>query len=569
MIKVVLVTSYGHGCGTSELARNIVKYCIDPEIQITIEQRPIIQAEITKEKYDIVHLNESGHSCAGVTNEFIQELRSRGVKTLLTMNASHPENNWNPWTKSFDQVNIFEPRTTDGYNYVPLGAPVNDNTSGVPRQKLIGTNGFPQDRKNLFALAEACQSTGYSLRAYIPLSQHADSDAVASGIRERNPTAQCFTHWAKEEEIIRGFEECTAVAYPYIEWMYGASSATMFAVSARTPILVSRCIQFNFLNQRTDEVYFIESARPTTLDIIEAITKATADSFSKVPQTLYEEHRWDKVGERYAEVYKSFYPERVRGKSTRGETMKTGVKSLEILDYNEVYEEIDQLEWLTKEFRTQTPTARIDATDTIGHKHRMWEWARVLMLIKTTFGYPFDRKDPIEVLDIGTAYSLIGPALAYLGCNVLETDIDANAYLAERMKVKEFLNRFEPGGSFNWTQMGFGRIVELGKDRFDVVMSISTIEHVESSLEVGAWKEMYDALKPGGLLIVTMDCFEVAKKGYIYDDVRWTNYDMALVKTRVDELKGYGMKVIGDEDYKWHGVHVDDGSFAWLSLVKD
>jgi hypothetical protein len=205
---------------------------------------------------------------------------------------------------------------------------------------------------------------------------------------------------------------------------------------------------------------------------------------------------------------------------------------------------------------------------------RMWEWGRVLFLLKEIFGYPF--KQPlaisegsrISILDIGTAVSLIGPALAYLGLDVYETDVDLG-WQKERLKLKTFLDTFKPAGIFSWTQAGFGTLHErCGKRQYEVVMSISTIEHVETSLEKAAWKEMADLVKPGGLLIVTMDCFEFAKKGYKYDDVRFTNYSMDTVKDRVTELKSYGFFPIGKEDYKWHGVFVDDGSFACINMRK-
>lgn len=250
--------------------------------------------------------------------------------------------------------------------------------------------------------------------------------------------------------------------------------------------------------------------------------------------------------------------------------MKTGIKSIEISDFDEIREEVEQLQWLTKEFRVQCGDVRIDSTDTIGHPMRMWEWGRVLKNFKEHFGYPFYGKE-INVLDVGTAVSLIGPALSYLGCRVVECDVDAS-FQPERLKLKKFLDNFPPAIGFEWVQAGFGtlkeRCVPRSKEKYDAVMSISTIEHVETSLEKNAWKEMFDLLKPGGLMIVTMDCFPVAKKGYIYDDVRYTNYDMNLVKERVDELKSYGMKTVGGEDYRYHGIFVDDGSFSCIHMVK-
>lgn len=256
--------------------------------------------------------------------------------------------------------------------------------------------------------------------------------------------------------------------------------------------------------------------------------------------------------------------------------MEVGVKSIEVSDFEEIHEEVDQLNWICKELRQSIPGVRIDSTDTIGHPMRMWEWGRVLKLLKEYFGYPFHQYHlpNIKVLDLGSAVSLIGPALSYLGCDVVETDSDPG-WIEPRTMIKRYF-KSQPvphAGTFNWINVGFGGLrdqvpVYTGLSKFDVVMSISTIEHVETSLEKQAWKEMFDMLKPGGLMIVTMDCFVKAVKGYIYDDVRYTNYDMELVRQRVDELKSYGMEVIGREDYTWHGVHVDDGSFAWISTRK-
>lgn len=247
--------------------------------------------------------------------------------------------------------------------------------------------------------------------------------------------------------------------------------------------------------------------------------------------------------------------------------MKTGIKTLEPTDYNEVAFEMNQLEWLTKEFRAQTPKARIDAPDTIGHPHKMWEWARALYAIRNIYR---ERKD-VSIIDVGAAFSLLGPALGYLGYDLVEAEVDGPCGV-EREKINEFLRRspgFE-GKPINWIQAGFGSLHERCKAKglYDVVMSISTIEHVSLDLEVLAWKEMADLTKPGGLLIVTMDCVPVSKKGYMYDDVRWTNYDMKMVKARVDELKSYGFSTLGNEDYEYHGNYINDYSFASIHMVK-
>jgi len=259
-----------------------------------------------------------------------------------------------------------------------------------------------------------------------------------------------------------------------------------------------------------------------------------------------------------------------------GETedkMKTGIKSIELDDYNEIQDEVGQLEWLMNEFRVQTPNARIDAPDTLSHRHKMWEWGRALKAIKEIYG---DNKN-LRILDIGAAYSLLGPALAYLGYPVTEVEPDAGCG-KEREKINPFLSKFN-GQPIYWKQAGYGTLLEncarvpgygdLNVFEYDVVMSISTIEHIDLWLEKAAWKEMADLTKPGGLLIVTTDLMPKAKKGYMFDDCRWTNYSMEMIEARVKELRSYGFKPLGKEDYQYHGTFVHDYSFASIHMVKD
>lgn len=249
--------------------------------------------------------------------------------------------------------------------------------------------------------------------------------------------------------------------------------------------------------------------------------------------------------------------------------MKVAVKTIQTEDYAEVTDEFEQLTWLVAEGRYKYPSARIDACDTLGHRHKMWEWARTMKAINEVFGpgrIVRRSSDALRILDIGAAFSPLGPALAYLGDKVTEAEPDASCG-GERAKVNQFLYDFNHN-PINWIQAGYGTLAERCPGPWDVVLSISVIEHVDLWLEKTAWKEMADLVRPGGLLVVTMDCMPQARKGYQYDDVRWTNYDMKLVRDRVTELKSYGLKPLGAEDYTYHGNFVNDYSFAFLAMTK-
>ncbi len=242
--------------------------------------------------------------------------------------------------------------------------------------------------------------------------------------------------------------------------------------------------------------------------------------------------------------------------------IKTGVKSIEPSDFAEVQEEVEQLNWVTRELRSRVPSARMDACDTIGHPMKMWEWARALHIIKQ-----LSVKDELDILSIGAAYDLLSPALCYINdlYDVTECEPDFDCKI-ERGKLNSFLAPFNLN-PIEWLPNGYGTLHEL-KRKFDVVLSISVIEHVHPDLEKTAWKEMCDLLTPAGVLIVTTDCMPKAQKGYVADDARWTNYSMGTIEDRVNEMKSYGMRPIGSEDYTWHGAHVNDYSFAFIAMEK-
>lgn len=246
--------------------------------------------------------------------------------------------------------------------------------------------------------------------------------------------------------------------------------------------------------------------------------------------------------------------------------MKTGVKSIELSDYDEIKDEVDYLMWLQAELKRYC-SARVD----VGHTHKIWEWGRALFAMVETQDCKKDDYSGLLTLDIGAAYSLLGPALAYRGAAIVEAEPDGGCY-PDRLKVNEFLrSRGKP--EIAWVQAGYGslhRAYTVSASRmFNAVFSISTIEHVEPRLEEMAWDEMTHFTEPEGLIVTTMDLMPRPGKGFVADDVRWTNYVMSDVKARVDKLKECGCVVLGDEDYKYHGSFVNDYSFAGIHVVKE
>lgn len=246
--------------------------------------------------------------------------------------------------------------------------------------------------------------------------------------------------------------------------------------------------------------------------------------------------------------------------------MKTAIKTIELTDYDEIKVALEQMRWLDNEFKTQVPTCRIDTptTNPDSHKHKFWEWARTTHAIREVFG----PRIGLRILDIGSAFSLLGPALAYLGHHVIEAEPDGGM-VQERGKLQDLIHRVGDG-KLQTFQCGYGSLVgQVGvSEQFDVVCSISTIEHVETQAEGPAWAEMVDLVKKNGLLHVTLDCMPEARKGFKNDQVRATNFDMEMVRERVEALKTMGMVPIGPEDYTFHGPFVYDYTFASILMKK-
>ena len=247
--------------------------------------------------------------------------------------------------------------------------------------------------------------------------------------------------------------------------------------------------------------------------------------------------------------------------------MKYAVKSLNPADdYTEIAKPLADLRAFDELRQNRIPQIRIDTpmTNADCNFHKMWEWSRTVLAIEEMKS----TKPKLRILDIGAAFSLLGPYLASLGHTVIEADLERRYGLVE---IQTMLSKIEGAGSLASFAAGYGGLIGVVgvTEQFDVVLSISTIEHVPPNIEREAWPEMVNLLRPGGLLVVTADVMPEAKKGYRNDAVRWTNYDMAMLKKRVDYLKSLGMRAAGEEDWQYHGDHVFDYSFFFAALRKN
>jgi ubiquinone/menaquinone biosynthesis C-methylase UbiE len=126
---------------------------------------------------------------------------------------------------------------------------------------------------------------------------------------------------------------------------------------------------------------------------------------------------------------------------------------------------------------------------------RSWEYGLLLSQLPS-------KLEGLKILDVGSGGSLMPDYLASLGASV--TSLDLNQPMEKRYKVKAKNVRFVTG---DMTKMVFKN------ESFDVVISISAIEHLESwPGTVKAISEMKRVLKRNGLIFITTDFYMSRQK---------------------------------------------------------
>jgi SAM-dependent methyltransferase len=183
--------------------------------------------------------------------------------------------------------------------------------------------------------------------------------------------------------------------------------------------------------------------------------------------------------------------------------------------------------------------ALVDAVGVEGqHTHRRFEYALALHALAAH--RPADAA--YHVLDVGGAgspFSQIVDQLPWVACEVIDPKVNADIE-------------------------GWPTATPV-----DAVISISTIEHVRHPTPF--LRAIHRALKPGGLLFLTMDCWNCEgpdtahfhwMRERIYNKASWQD----LAKHATLHL---GFKRFGTADYTYHGNFVWDYSFCSLALVKE
>ena len=151
---------------------------------------------------------------------------------------------------------------------------------------------------------------------------------------------------------------------------------------------------------------------------------------------------------------------------------------------------------------------------------RYWEypWA----IVNTQF------RQGMEVLDVGSGWSVFPMYLAKLGAHVTAVDID----VVEMNHISPFLAR-SVSAEISY-RVGDATSLEFPDNMFDRVYCLSVLEHLEEetrngrpfnarkkNLDIVAIRELLRVLKPGGLLAITADWSEQPNnlRSYRFNDI--------------------------------------------------
>lgn len=205
----------------------------------------------------------------------------------------------------------------------------------------------------------------------------------------------------------------------------------------------------------------------------------------------------------------------------------------------------------------------------IPHPHRIWEYASAVAAFNVNKVLA-PSSQHTEVLDVGSGYGALGPALAWGDLAwVTEFDFDENM-LVERQKLSQVLRVHNlPTVNFiSGKHVTLESLVEQRPSAFDAVFCISVLEHTSPEEEKRIWANLAKLVKTRGLIFVTVDVVDDPGKAHHYDELRTQKFTVETMRSRKPFLQSLGLEYFVDPDYTYHGNMVHDYSFMRMVLEK-
>jgi SAM-dependent methyltransferase len=197
----------------------------------------------------------------------------------------------------------------------------------------------------------------------------------------------------------------------------------------------------------------------------------------------------------------------------------------------------------------------------ISHEHKVWENASIMQQLED-----LDVRHDARLLDVGSGGLFFPPYVAQRYPDLTLTDSADIRPIVDAQCAAY-------GVEMPFYQLRAEDMSVLPSDHWDVVMCISTIEHIASGHHDAALREICRLTKPGGLMFITSDYFRSVNGSYDRRQYREspfrhcqeTPYHKELV-LRLPELMGASF--VGDTDLEYAGDFVHNYSFVNICLRK-
>lgn len=197
------------------------------------------------------------------------------------------------------------------------------------------------------------------------------------------------------------------------------------------------------------------------------------------------------------------------------------------------------------------------------HPHRFWEYGSILQQLYSLH-VPYSAK----VIDVGSGGSFFPPYLAVLGWDISLTDSMKYGDITRDVEAQRRAYGIKMD-LYDLLCEDMGPKPEIGwegkSDYWDVVMCISTIEHVDGHDD--AFRELVRIAKPGGYIFITSDYFRNAAhlEQSISRHLQVTGYCQEFVEALPSR---FGVEFVGETDLAYRGDFVHNYSFCNICLRK-
>jgi ubiquinone/menaquinone biosynthesis C-methylase UbiE len=194
------------------------------------------------------------------------------------------------------------------------------------------------------------------------------------------------------------------------------------------------------------------------------------------------------------------------------------------------------------------------------HEHRLWEYASMLQQLEE-LGVPKDA----TILDVGSGGSFFPPYLATVGGYPHVSLTDSMKYGDITPDVVSQRAHFGIALPLYDVLCEDMRVIPDGT--FDVVMCISTIEHVDANQHDAALRELCRVTTPGGLIFITSDYFRdrAQYEASPSRHLQFTAYMKDFVLTLPSLIPA---DFVGETDLDYRGDFVHTYSFVNICLRK-